>query len=88
MRGLAAEAGADFDLSKLSQESAKKLDILYTTINNKVGFSLPEIPTKAIPPSSDVASAAAYVDSVNAQLGDLSSKLRAARLKAFTQAFA
>lgn len=87
VKKLAAEAGASFDLSKLSADSLKKLDGLYTSINGKVGFALPEISSKPIEDTSDVA-ADAYIGSVNAQLTDLSSKLHAARLKAFTQAFA
>jgi hypothetical protein len=86
VKKLALEAGADFDLSKLSTESLKKLDGLYGTINNKVGFALPEVSSKPIGASSD-STADAYIDSVNAQLGELSSKLHAARLKAFIQAF-
>jgi len=87
VKQLAAEAGSDFDLSKLSGDSLKKLETLYGTINNKVGFALPDVATKPIPASSDSA-ANAYVDSVNGQLANLSSKLQTARLKAFTQAFA
>lgn len=87
VKKLAAEAGADFDLSKLSAESAKKFDDLYASINNKVGFALPDFATKPIPSVSD-SMADAYVESVNAQLANVSSQLRAARLKAFAQAFA
>lgn len=87
VKGLALEAGADFDISKLSAESLKKLDGLYLSINAKVGFALPSASSTPIPATSDTA-AGAYIDSVNAQLDEVASKLHAARLKAFAQSFA
>jgi hypothetical protein len=82
-----AKVGEDFDFSKLSESSAKKLDALYTTINSKVGYSLPEsLGTKAIGSTSD-ASTSAYVESVNGQLDTMQLSLKSARLKAFAQAF-
>jgi len=87
VQALAAEAGADFDASNLSAESLKKLEGLYTSINHKVGFALPVIATQPIVAPSD-ASASSYVESVNAELAGVSSKLHSARLKAFAQSFA
>lgn len=83
-----AKAGDDYDFSKLSEASSKRLDALYASINAKVGFSLPEsLGTKPIAASSD-ASANPYVESVNAQLATMEGALKNARLKAFAQAFA
>jgi len=82
------EAGPDLDFSKLSEASAKKLDALYTSINMKVGFSLPEsLGSQAIPATSD-SSTSGYVDSVNSQLAAMQAEVKNARLKAFAQSFA
>lgn len=50
VKKLAREAGPDFDLSKLSSESLQKLDALYLTINNKVGYALPEVAARKSQP--------------------------------------
>jgi hypothetical protein len=87
VKAIVSEAGADYDFSKLSDASAKKLDSLYASINAKVGYSLPEsLGTKPIEESSD-ASANPYVSAVNAQLAEMDAVLKNARLKAFAQAF-
>merc|ERR1712186_295138 len=36
-----AKSGDDYDFSKLPGDAAEKLDSLYTSINAKVGYSLP-----------------------------------------------
>jgi len=83
-----AKVGDDFDFSKLSDASAKKLDGLYTRINAKVGYSLPmSVGSKALEANSD-ASAKGYVESVNSQLAAIEAQLKSARLKSFAQAFA
>ena len=55
--------------------------------NNKVGFALPDFAIKPVSSVSDLM-ADAYVELVDAQVANVSSQLRAARLKAFAQAFA
>jgi len=76
------------DVSKLPADAMEQLDALYTSINAKVGYSLPStLGTKPIQATSDSA-ANSYVDQVNAQLDAMSMKLKEARLKAFAQAFA
>jgi len=85
VKAVAKEAGADFDLSKLSEASAKKLDALYASINGKVGFAVPADLGSEI--SSSDASANSYVDSVNSQLVAMQANLKNARLKAFAQSF-
>jgi len=79
--------GADFDPSNLSADQLKELEGLYTAINNKVGFAVPDLKLEAIPDTTDAA-AAGYIASVNAQLEAATASLKAARLKAFTQSFA
>lgn len=87
IQSLIKGAGQDVDVTKLSPDALKKLEDLHTAINAKVGFVLPELASKPIPASSDLA-AQPYVDGVNAKLAEVSSKLAQARLKAFAQAFA
>lgn len=82
-----AKSGKDYDFSKLPADALQRLEALYTSINAKVGYSLPEsLGTKPIAATGDSA-ANSYVDKVNAQLETAASKLRDARLKAFVQAF-
>merc|ERR1711957_148543 len=82
-----AGGGADFDPSNLSEDQLKELEGLYTGINNKVGFAVPDLKLQSIPDTKDAA-AAGYIASVNAQLEAATASLKAARLKAFTQSFA
>jgi len=79
--------GSNFDPANLSGDQLKELEGLYTSINNKVGFAVPDLKLEAIDESKD-AGAAGYVASVNAQLESATAALKAARLKAFTQSFA
>merc|ERR1712217_671134 len=83
VRAVASEAtaGDDYDFSKLSEASARKLDALYSSINNKVGYSLPEsLGTQPIEANSDT-SANQYIESVNEQVAAMKSALKHARLK-------
>lgn len=87
VRKLAKEAGADFNFSQLSAESAKRLDQLFVSINNKVGFAVPDMGVGAIAESEDSV-ANAYIEKVNAQVKEASAKLRNAQLKSFAQSLA
>jgi len=88
VKSVVKEAGKDLDFSKLSEASAKKLDNLYSSINAKVGYSLPDsIGSKAIEANSD-ASTSGYVSAVNEQLTAIQAQLKQARLKSFAQSFA
>jgi len=83
-----AKQGKDYDFSKLSEASAKKLDSLYLSINGKVGYSLPvSLGSQPITHGAD-GSANAYVDAVNGSLTAMQAELKNARLRAFAQAFA
>eukprot|EP00933_Yihiella_yeosuensis_P014491 TRINITY_DN12978_c0_g1_i1.p1 TRINITY_DN12978_c0_g1~~TRINITY_DN12978_c0_g1_i1.p1 ORF type:complete len:516 (-),score=141.85 TRINITY_DN12978_c0_g1_i1:100-1647(-) len=89
VRSLASKAksGSDYDFSKLPAEAMQRLETLYTTVNAKVGYSLPSsLGTKPIADTSDSV-ANTYVQKVNAQLDTAARKLQEARLKAFVQAF-
>jgi len=81
-----AKAGEGYDFSKLAPEAAERLDNLYTAINTKVGYAMPDLATKPIPHTADSA-ANAYIDKVNAQLEQAALQLKAARLSAFVAAF-
>jgi len=84
-----AKSGSDFDFSKLPQESLDKLNALYTSINNKVGYSLPTTlsSSKAVAATGD-SEAAAYVEKINTQLDAAAKQLQQARLTAFAKSFA
>merc|ERR550525_1591768 len=83
----AIAGGSELDLNKLTPSAAERLDALYTSINAKVGYSLPEtLGTQPIKPTSD-AQANTYVEQVNAQLAAAAKTLREARLQAFVAAF-
>lgn len=85
---LKAKTGTDYDFSKLPAEAMARLDALYTSINAKVGYSLPEsLGTKPIAANSD-SSANAYIQQVNSQMDGAMKQIREARLKAFVLAFA
>jgi len=87
VKALVKEAGKDLDFGKLSASSAEQLDSLYTSINAKVGYSLPaSIGSKAIAHTAD-ASTNSYVDAVNAQLTEMQASLKNARMTAFAKAF-
>lgn len=81
-----AKAGDGYDFSKLAPEAVERLEALYSSINGKVGFAMPDLSIKPIAHTSD-SSANAYIDKVNAQLAASSQQLRDARLKAFVSAF-
>merc|ERR1712228_219937 len=89
VKSLAAKGGGkDFDLSKLPADAKERLSALYTSINQKVGFAMPEgFGTKAIATTSD-SSANKYIESVNAQLDAATTQLQQARLAAFAKSFA
>jgi len=82
----AAKAGEGYDFSKLAPDAAERLDALYTTINAKVGFAMPDLAMKPIPHTKD-SDANAYIDKVNAQLATAAAQLKATRLQAFVSAF-
>merc|ERR1719335_2170373 len=62
-----AKAGNDFDWSKLAPASAERLDTLYASINQKVGYAVPEFGLQEIGKSMDAA-ASSYISSVNSAI--------------------
>lgn len=81
-----AKAGEGYDFSKLAPDGLQRLEALYSSINGKVGYAMPDLSLKPISKTSDT-TANAYVEKVNAQLAAVSGQLRDARLKAFVSAF-
>merc|ERR1712118_402267 len=79
VKALVKQAGPDYDFGKLSEESAKKLDSLYTSINGKVGFAIPSLKLTPIESTPD-ADANSYIEKVNANLAQMSTQLRNTRL--------
>jgi len=88
VRSLAAKAksGEGYDFSKLPAEAAERLDGLYTSINAKVGYAMPDLKMTPIPKTPDEA-ANKYIEEVNARLAAAQAQLRHARLSAFVSAF-
>eukprot|EP00932_Pfiesteria_piscicida_P009661 SRR837773.20421.p3 GENE.SRR837773.20421~~SRR837773.20421.p3 ORF type:complete len:225 (+),score=120.71 SRR837773.20421:91-675(+) len=88
VKSLAAKAksGDKYDFSKLPADAAERLDALYSSINAKVGYSMPDLKPKPIPATTDAA-ANAYIEKVNARLAEAAASLRQARLTAFVSAF-
>jgi len=81
-----AKSADGYDFSKLTPEASERLDALYKSINQKVGYAMPDLVAKPIQKTSDNA-ANAYIDKVNAQLEKAAAQLRQARLTAFVSAF-
>merc|ERR1712228_749843 len=77
VKSIAAKAGgADFDYSKLPMDAKERLNALYTSINQKVGYAMPDgLGTKPVAQTSD-SSTKAYIDAVNAQLDAASTQLQ------------
>merc|ERR1712183_1177574 len=88
VQSIAAKAGGkDFDINKLPADAKERLSALYTAINQKVGYAMPEsLGTKAVAGTSDSA-ANKYVEAVNAQLDAANTQLQQARLAAFAKSF-
>jgi len=82
----AAKVGDGYDFGKLAPEAADRLDALYTSINAKVGFAMPDLAMKPIVHTQD-SGANAYIEKVNARLAAAATQLKAARLQAFVSAF-
>merc|ERR1711957_305604 len=90
IKALAAQAksGDSYDFSKLSKDASARLDALYTSINAKVGYTVPNIAD--VKPILDTCDAAAnnYVGEINKQASVTMTQLRETRLRAFVSAFA
>jgi len=87
--GSKALSGDSLDLSKLDETSLKRLEALFTSINNRVGYKFPtekEI-LSAIKDTGD-AGPDEFVKYANHQVSLALAKYQAARLGAFVKAFA
>jgi len=86
VKSLASKA-KDGDFSKLPAESLERLNALYTSINNKVGYSLPaNLGMKSVEAAD--ADAKTYAEGVNSKLTAAAQQLQNARLAAFAKSFA
>lgn len=81
-----AKVGDGYDFTKLSADAADRLDALYTSINAKVGYHVPDLSLQAIPLTADK-EANEYVAHVNTQMSAFEKQIRNARLSAFVAAF-
>ncbi|KFH17426.1 hypothetical protein TGMAS_231410 [Toxoplasma gondii MAS] len=78
--------GNTFDFHALSDEELRRLEQLYSTVNNRVGFeTIHENSIKPVAPLSE--NSKGFVEFVNTQLEITKAKLRNARLTAFAHAF-
>ena len=81
-----AQVGTDqYDFSKLDASQMKKLEDLYTSINNRVGFVMPS--ESAMQPLSPVDGSNAFVSSTNEAIASMASRVRNQRLTAFVNGF-
>jgi len=81
-----ASSGGDYDFSKLSEDAQSRLEGLYKSINEKVGFYTPAISTKSIPSTGDSA-AQQYIAGVNSEIEASNKALQHERLSVFCKAF-
>jgi len=84
--GEQAKEGEGYNFSKLSPAASERLEALYSAINAKVGYAMPDLAMTPIPMTADKA-ANAYIEQVNAQLSAGAQQLKQARLSAFVGAF-
>lgn len=87
--GAKALAGDSLDLTKLDAKSLEKLEGLFVSINNRVGYKFPSEKelVSAIKPTGDAASDE-FISYANEQVSLALAKFQAARLGAFVRAFA
>jgi hypothetical protein len=87
--GAKALTGDSLDLTKLDAKSLEKLEGLFVSINNRVGYKFPSEKelVAAIKPTGDAASDE-FVEYANNQVSLALAKFQAARLGAFVRAFA
>jgi hypothetical protein len=80
-----SEGGLDF--SKLSEAQTKRLDELYTAINNRVGFAMPSEASILKLGVEQAAGAEQFIDSTKQQLSHMAARIRQERLTAFVNGF-
>jgi hypothetical protein len=91
IREIAKLAGQNFDLSALPAEKAKRLDELYTSINNRVGFSVPTeasiLSAKGTVLDNASLKSTSFIDSAEKQVEGIVDRIKHERLRAFISAF-
>jgi hypothetical protein len=79
--------GGQYDFSKLDAAQGKRLDELFTAINNRIGIVMPS-ESSILNLGVDKANGAdEFIDSTKKQLNDIASRIRHERLSAFVKGF-
>jgi hypothetical protein len=80
--------GGKYDWTKLDQTESKRMDDLYTSINNRVGFVVPsESNILNLGIEGTVSGAESFVESARNQLNQVATKIKHERLSAFANGF-
>ena len=83
-----AQTGGKLDFSKLDAAEAKRLDDLFTSINNRVGFVVPsETSILSLGVEGSYHGAQEFVESTKGQIDQVAAKIRHERLAAFVKGF-
>merc|ERR1711869_107498 len=87
--GSKALSGDSLDLSKLDEKSIERLETLFTSINNRVGYKFPSEKEliAGLKTTGDAASDE-FITYANEQVSLAQAKFQAARLGVFVKAFA
>lgn len=91
IREIAKLAGQKLDLSALPAEKSKRLDELYTSINNRVGFSVPSetsiLSAKGTVLDNASLKSTSFIDAAEQQVEGIVGRIKQERLRAFISAF-
>ena len=89
IREIAKMAGSN--LSSLPADKAKRLDELYTSINNRVGFAVPNessiLSAKGAVMDNASLKSTPFIDEAEKQVEGIVSRIKQERLRAFISAF-
>lgn len=84
---LAKVDGGKLDFSKLDASKTKRLDELFTSINNRVGFVVPSETAMLNMNVNKTAGAEEFVENTNQRLAEVTNRIRNERLTAFVNGF-
>ena len=91
VRDIAKLVGSKFDFSALPADKAKRLDELYTAINNRVGFAVPSessiLSAKGTVLDNASLKSTPFIDEAEKQVEGIVNRIKQERLKAFISAF-
>ena len=83
----ALSQGGKYDFSKLNGAQAKRLEELYTAINNRIGFVMPSESNILDLGVEKAAGAEEFIDSTKQRLSEIAARIRQERLTAFVKGF-